>query len=85
MPRTSGSNPPCPITPRSRHQGLKVLYAATFAYISLTVFYIAGDFSSLTRAFLLQPFLQPRVIVCVIYGGLVDLSGISLSFYTTRP
>ena len=63
-----------------------MLCTATFALISLTVtFYIAGDFSFLFEQFLLQPFLQPREIVCVICGGLVDLPGISLSFYSDSP
>ena len=67
-----------------------MLYMATFVYmyISLTVtFYIAGDFFLLLEQFLLQPFLQPREIECVICGGLggfLDLPGISLLFYTTR-
>ena len=53
-----------------------MLCTATFALISLTVtFYIAEQF-------VLQPFLQPREIVCDICGGLVDLPGIILSFYS---
>ena len=47
-----------------------------------------GFFFFYTSSLLLQPFLQPRVIVCVICGGLggfVESPGISLSFYTTRP
>ena len=39
----------------------------------------------LLEQFLLQPFLQPREIVCVIcggFGGFEDLPGICLLFYT---
>ena len=54
---------------------------------TLSITGIQGIFLFSLEQFLLQPFLQPREILCVIcgdLGGFVDLLRISLSFYTIR-